>query len=162
MSATQTQPANGTSQRPASPAQTVFAWVERTYDLNALMARVDGYPEQISAAQTALSEAVSSLKGAVEQLDQHRQMVLAEVCSETDDKGKPLHSNEAKREAETTKRLAADPDAANLRALVRTLEQQKAGDQIAADRLANEFTASRARLGAITAVLNLVAAVSGK
>jgi hypothetical protein len=117
------------------------------------------FPAEIRRQEGLLADARRRLEEAKSSLELARQVVVAAVISETNGDGKPRYSNDKAREAEITRRLAADPDYRAALQAVREAEDAVNSEQFELNRLYNEFAAYRTVAKVLAGKLNLVAGI---
>lgn len=91
------------------------------------------------------------------EMDRHKAELMATVCAETDEKGKPAYSNDASRKAEMTRRLGLNGNA-NLVNQLADAEADKRSADASLARAEQALKTHRSLINHYTAELTLEAA----
>ena len=109
------------------------------------------YPAAIADLETkglALKNRVQSLK---DKLDTIRNQFISEIASAVDENGKKMFSNAEAREVELARRLKEDEEYQSFLKQLSDIENEKAENEIALEKLKAEFSVERYKLRLKTA-----------
>lgn len=127
--------------------------------IDAVLDKLYSFPAEIRHQQDALVSARRNLDDARSNLELAKQVVVAGVIEEKNGDGKAKYSNDKAREAEITRRLAADAGYHSALQAFRAAEDAVNSAQFELDRLHNEFSACKAASRVLAGKLNLLAAL---
>jgi hypothetical protein len=126
-------------------------------NIDTVIDKIYTFPAEIRRQEGLLADARRRLEEAKSNLELARQVTVAAVISETNGDGKPRYSNDKAREAEITRRLAADQEYRTALDVAKKAEDAVNSEQFEMNRLYNEFSAYKAVSRILAGKLNLVA-----
>ena len=110
---------------------------------NDVAARLLALPDRIAGAARHVLEARDLLTSLTENLDLRRLAIAEAVAAEATPEGKPVYSNETRRQTETARRLQLDADCTQLSEQVTTTKRTLHLRELALRHAEDEFRALR-------------------
>lgn len=130
------------------------------YNTENLRRSLAQYPGRIYDARQAVNQARKALKDAEFERDMAQAEIVFFVSIETDEKGKPKYTNVQMRDAEITRRKAADPIYAAAAGKVAKAEAKWVTAQDALQMLLDEYQSARIVARLITGELGVISGLA--